>query len=248
MQQASNLGRVVLAWANTPMQYARIIKGATLDLINGRGSWQTNIGSIVYYGALQNIIFTSLQSAMFALMFDDEEDEKDKDKYYTAANNTVDSILRGFGYYGAIASTAKNIILEVVMQSQSNRPDYQKAAAKITTLSPPLDSKIRKAASIGRTFTWKQEREKMRSEGFSLDNPIFYAGGQAISLTKNIPVDRIISKLDNLTYWTRHDVETWQAIGLGLGWTPYDLGIEENKKEKPEKEKKTECRISKKRF
>lgn len=248
MQQASNLGRVVLAWANTPMQYARIIKGATLDLINGRGSWQTNIGRIVYYGALQNIIFTSLQSAMFALMFDDEEDEKDKGKYYTAANNTVDSILRGFGYYGAIASTAKNIILEVVMQSQSNRPDYQKAAAKITTLSPPLDSKIRKAASIGRTFTWKQEREKMRSEGFSLDNPIFYAGGQAISLTTNIPVDRIISKLDNLTYWTRHDVETWQAIGLGLGWTPYDLGIEENKKEKPEKEKKTERRISKKRF
>lgn len=248
MQQASNLGRVVLAWANTPMQYARIIKGATLDLINGRGNWQTNIGRIVYYGALQNIIFTSLQSAMFALMFDDEEDEKEKDKYYTAANNTVDSILRGFGYYGAIASTAKNIILETVVQSQSDRPDYQKAAAKITTLSPPLDSKIRKAASIGRTFTWKQEREKMRSEGLSLDNPIFYAGGQAISLTTNIPVDRIVSKLDNLTYWIRHDIETWQAIGLGLGWTPYDLGIEEDKKQEPKKEKKASRRISKKRF
>jgi hypothetical protein len=35
-QQASGAGRVILAFANTPMQYARIIKRATQDLINGR--------------------------------------------------------------------------------------------------------------------------------------------------------------------------------------------------------------------
>ena len=33
-QQASGAGRVILAFANTPMQYARIIKRASQDLIN----------------------------------------------------------------------------------------------------------------------------------------------------------------------------------------------------------------------
>ena len=36
LQQASSLGRLILAFGNTPMQYARLTKKATLDLINGR--------------------------------------------------------------------------------------------------------------------------------------------------------------------------------------------------------------------
>ena len=52
MQQASGLGRLVLNYANTPMQYARIIKKSTLDLLNGRGDWKSNISKIVilWYG------------------------------------------------------------------------------------------------------------------------------------------------------------------------------------------------------
>ncbi len=34
MQQASPLGRIILAFANTPMQYARLSKKAFLDLVN----------------------------------------------------------------------------------------------------------------------------------------------------------------------------------------------------------------------
>ena len=51
MQQASGLGRVVLNYANTPMQYARIIKKATKDLLAGRGDWRSNVSKIIYYGA-----------------------------------------------------------------------------------------------------------------------------------------------------------------------------------------------------
>ena len=76
-QQASSLGRIVLAFANTPMQYSRLMKKATLDLINGRGDWKTNISKILYYGALQNIIFSGLQSALFAALFDDDEEKED---------------------------------------------------------------------------------------------------------------------------------------------------------------------------
>ena len=49
------------------MQYARIQKRAGQDLINGRGDWKTNVSKIVYYGAIQNLIFNTLQSKLCLL-------------------------------------------------------------------------------------------------------------------------------------------------------------------------------------
>ena len=66
-QQASGAGRVILAFANTPMQYARIIKSSTQDLAAGRGDWKTNVSKIVYYGAIQNLIFNSLHRALWLI-------------------------------------------------------------------------------------------------------------------------------------------------------------------------------------
>jgi hypothetical protein len=37
-EQAGPLGRIILAFANTPAQYARLIKKAASDLKNGRGA------------------------------------------------------------------------------------------------------------------------------------------------------------------------------------------------------------------
>jgi hypothetical protein len=53
-QQSSDVGRLILMFANTPMQYARLQKRAFQDLANGRGSSKTNISKIVYYGVVQN--------------------------------------------------------------------------------------------------------------------------------------------------------------------------------------------------
>ena len=94
-QQASGAGRVILAFANTPMQYARIIKRSSQDLINGRGDWKTNVSKIVYYGAMQNLIFNALQTALFALAFG-EEDEEQEDKTGRIANGMADSLLKRF--------------------------------------------------------------------------------------------------------------------------------------------------------
>jgi hypothetical protein len=77
-QQSSHLGRLILAFQNTPMQYTRLIKKAGQDLIKGRGSATTNISKIAYYGFIQNVIFTSLQQALFALL-----PEFDTDHTYT---------------------------------------------------------------------------------------------------------------------------------------------------------------------
>ena len=236
-QQASTLGRIILAWANTPMQYARITKKAALDLINNRGDWKTNMSKLIYYGAVQNLMFSYLQAGLFSMIFDGEDDEEeDMKKYAFTFNSMADGFLRGLGFGGAIAATTKNMVLEAIDQAKG-RGNYDEVVWEALKLSPPLGSKISKARAVGRTFGWKQEREKVFTEGFSLDNPAFEAVGKAVSATTNIPLDRVVRKLDNITYPMRHDVEFWQAAALYLGWGQWELGLKDVEKRKKEKEK-----------
>ena len=235
MEQASSLGRVILAFANTPMQYARLQKKAFLDLINNRGDWKTNISKIMYYGVIQNVIFSALQQALFALLFDDEDEAEEKDRYYKIGNASLDTFLRGVGVAGAGVATVKNIILEIINQAKSKRPDYTQAAIAATSVSPPINSKLRKLLSAGRAFTYKQSREKIFTEGFSLENPALLAAGQVLSAGANIPADRLIIKADHLYTAIQPETELWQAIALSLGWSEWDLGMieKQTKKSKP---------------
>ena len=66
------------------MQMNRKTKKSILGLYNRRkkpGMTQresdlSNMSSVVYYVGMQNLIFNSLQQGLFALMFEDEEDEE----------------------------------------------------------------------------------------------------------------------------------------------------------------------------
>ena len=97
------------------MQYNRIMKKAYMDLKDGRGSKKENISKILYYGAVQNLIFNALQNALFAIAFDedDEMSEKQKQDSYRALNGMADSVMRGSGYVGAIASVFKKYSYKV---------------------------------------------------------------------------------------------------------------------------------------
>ena len=231
-QQASPLGRIILAFANTPMQYMRLTKKAFLDLKNRRGDPKTNITKIVYYMAVQNIIFSSLQAALFAALFDDDEDALEE-KELRVANSMLDSILRGTGIYGAIASTLKNIVLEIDRQASKDRPDFTVAAQRALSISPPIDSKMRKLMSAARAFSYKTTREKMT--GYGLDNPAYYAVGQIVSATTNVPLDRAIRKADNLRVAMDNDTKYWQSIALTLGYSQWDVGLVETSKNKKKK-------------
>ena len=225
MQQASPLGRVILAFANTPMQYGRLMKKAALDLVNGRGDWKTNMSKILYYGAVQNVIFTFLQQAMFAMLFSDDDDEEEQDRYFRMGNSIADSLLRGVGVGGAVVATAKNLVMKTIEEYKSGRPDYTDVALELTTLSPPINSKLRKLQSAGRSFTYKQTREEMREKGIAIDNPAAEAGGKIISALTNVPADRAIRKMNNLKTATDQDLEMWQSIALALGYSKWDVGI-----------------------
>lgn len=225
-QQASSLGRIILAFANTPMQYMRLTKKAFLDLKNDRGDWKTNVSKIVYYTAVQNIIFSSLQAAMFASLFEDEDEETIENKQLRAANSIGDSILRGTGLYGAIVATLKNVLLEINKQSKKDRPDYEKAALRSLSISPPVDSKIRKLLSAARAFSYKTTREKMK--GYGLDNPAFLAVGQIVSATTNVPLDRVIKKMENIQMAFSNETAYWQKVALMFGYSKWDLGLIED--------------------
>ncbi len=229
-QQAGPLGRIILAFANTPSQYARITKKAFLDLNNGRGDAKTNISKIVYYTFVQNLIFNAAQQALFALAFSDEDDEEfENKKIARVANGMADSVLRGLGFGGAIASTIKNLAIKLEQRSKKKNPEYQDAMLDIFKISPPISSKITKLRSAARAYDWN--KEEIKTEGISIDNPAALALGELTSAVTNVPLDRAIRKIQNVDASITDDLDFYQRLALLGGWSKWDLGIEKTKKQ-----------------
>ena len=231
-QQAGPLGRVILAFANTPAQYARLIKKAASDLKNGRGDAKTNISKIIYYGVAQNLIFNALQQALFAITFGEDEEEDEK-KVVGVANGMLDSILRGTGIGGAVFTVIKNAGIKLAKESAKDNPKYENAASELLKLSPPISSKISKLKAAGRSFSW--DEKEIKEKGFSLDNPAYLAGANVISATTNVPLDRVVKKINNVTASTQENISVAQRIALLAGWSEWQLGIKKSKKSKSRK-------------
>jgi len=228
-QQAGPMGRIILAFANTPAQYARLMQKAASDLKNRRGDDKTNISKILYYGAIQNVIFNALQQALFAMAFGDEEPDEEKlnKKYTGIANGMADSLLRGVGFHGAAISTLKNVVMKLAEGKEA-----QDAAIELLDISPPISSKIGKLKSAGRTWDWN--KKEIMEKGWSLDNPAYLAAGQVISAATNVPLDRGIRKLQNLKDASDAENEEWMRVANALGWAKWEL---EWQKDKPKKGK-----------
>ena len=233
-QQAGPLGRTVLAFANTPAQYARLMKKAASDIKNGRGDFKTNVSKIMYYGFVQNLIFNTLTNALFAIEFGEDEEEESK-KYVSVANGMADSVLRGIGVSGAIVSVLKNAALTFVREDKKKNPNYEKITDDILRISPPIASKISKIKSASRSYKW--DKKEMGEKGFSLDNPAYLAGANVVSAATNLPLDRVIKKMDHIRAASNSELETYKRIFLLAGWSKWDLGIKEPKKPKKSKKK-----------
>jgi hypothetical protein len=229
MQQASAAGRVILNWANTPMQYVRIQKRALQDLIAGRGDAKVHISRIAYYGVVQNLIFNALQQALFAIGFgdDDEEDEKKKEakdkKIARVANGMIDSQLKGLGIAGAAMVAAKNTLMKIYEESEKKTPEFEKAAIEALSFSPAISSKYRKIVGGLKSFSWN--RKEMKEKGFSLDNPAYLAGAQIVTAFTNIPLDRVVKKINNIRGIMSEQSQAWQKVSMSLGWSAYDVGL-----------------------
>ena len=222
-QQASVLGRLVLAFQNTPMQYSRLQKKAFVDLMNGRGDAKSHVSRILYYGFLQNILFYSLQSALFALPFldDDEEEEFLDGKKERMLNGMLDSSLRGIGVYGAILATIKNMVNRFSKErDKKGRSNYTYVVLEFANFSPPVGIKMRKLYNA--TQTYKFNRDEIEDGDWML-------GAEAVSgvveATTNLPLNRMTNKVNNLSESLNSEHATWQRISMVLGWNRWDVGL-----------------------
>ena len=234
MQQASGIGRLILNFANTPMQYARISKKAALDLLNNRGDWKTNISKILYYTFIQNLIFNLISNAVWALMFgnDEPEDEAIYEKNIDLANGMANGIMRGLGIYGATAAMVKDVALKLYKENRKSklggRGQYKKAAQEILNVIPPVDSKLSKLSSAFAAAD-RGAYNDMFEEDFTLDAPYLLPTAKVFSGVLNLPLDRVYTKYKNLEGAMNSDLETWQRVALVAGFQDWQLGFDASK-------------------
>ena len=243
MQQASAIGRPILAFANTPIQMFRRHKRRIQDIANGRGNMAENIGSALYYGFAQTVLFSFLANAMFAV---DDESEDPEDKAFSERqksrhiNTVADSYLRGMGTPGATVAALKNGIVRFMAEDEKGyHADYGNVVVDLLNVSPPIGSKARKVYQALKTWKWNED--VIKEMGFDIDNPANLALAKVISAVFNVPVDRLAMKVQNIRDAAYGDFETWQRVAMVMGWNKWMLGTEGGPSE--EKIKKVEEEI-----
>ena len=241
--QTGILGRLIFAFNNTPMQMSRLMKKRVLDLANGRGDWRTNISGAVYYGAIQSIIFYAMQQAAARDLFggDEEGGSKEESEFNKAkrtkkkaylANSVIDGFLNGSGLPGKILVNAKNTLRSYLKENKRGySADYGNTILEVTSISPPLSSKLKKAYSGFKAIkyfegTKKGKKELKEYDGNPLLNPLLMAKVKIFSGATNIPADRILRKLENMDAAVHEEsIDMMTRIALAGGWDKWSLGF-----------------------
>ena len=169
----------------------------------------------------------------------------------------VDSILGGLGFGGNVALTLKNTILEYNKQEKKGwNSDHTYTILKFFGLSPTISSKGRKLYSAIQTEKYNEEVRKEMSL-LDIDNPIYSIIGNIISATTNLPLDRLVKKVDNIDAALTEDITALERFALLMGWNTWDLKIDDSdvvavedeikEKKKIEREKKREIKKEEKK-
>jgi hypothetical protein len=245
-QQASAAGRLLLTFQNTAMQQSRIVKKSFLDLKNGRGNAKTHVSKIIYYLAIQNTLFAVLQQGLFAVAFDDEDEELDtekekakkkttNDKLMEVANGVLDTVLRGAGFAGGVVSVLKNMIKKYLDEKDKNfKADYAKVMLEGANISPPIGSKLRKVYTGLQQTKFEKDLITERGWGVMQDGrvhlgPMYGVTGKLVEAGTNLPMDRLVNKIENVSQALNSQNQAWQRVAVGVGFTPYSVGIEDTK-------------------
>ena len=159
-----------------------------------------------------------------------KDDDKILDtKTERIANGMLDSLLRGSGIAGAVVSTLKNSIREYMEQDAKGfKADYAEVLVEAINLSPPLGSKIRKLYSAGKARKFNKDIMKSM-DTFDYNNPTWEAVGNVTSAITNLPLDRLIRKIDNVREALNQDNTALQRTFLMLGWDAWSLKVGKKK-------------------
>jgi hypothetical protein len=198
----------------------------------------SNLSRIAYYFAIQNLIFYSLQSALFMAMFDDdEEDERWLKKKERMVNGSIDSVLRGTGVWGAAVATLKNMAIKWHEQRDKGwNKDESAVLMEMLNVSPPLGIKARKMVNAEKTLNYnKKVIDEMST--FDIDNPMWSAVTSYTEATTNIPLNRLYNKTQNVRESLDNQHSAFERALMFSGWSKWNLGIGDS--EKIEKVKET---------
>ena len=243
------------------MQMTRLMKKSLSDIVNRRRiSGQTqfqsdvsNLSRVLYYGAMQNLWFGTLQSGLAWLMFGSDMEDKIEKKELQVVNGALDTLLRGTGIYGAAAATLKNTILRYNQEKKKGwKKDLGNVAIEAINVSPPIGSKVRKVYSALKT--WEYNKGVGKELGVRIENPNILATANIIEAVTNIPTARIVNKSNNLEEAITGNHEMWQRAAMTMGWNRWNVDakdeeleeardvakekrIEKTKEEKEKKEK-----------
>ena len=191
----------------------------------------SNVSRIAYYFAIQNVIFYSLQTALFSAMFDDDEDdERMLKKKERVINGTLDSVLRGSGVWGAVISTIKNMAIAYHQQREKDwNGDEASVLVEMLNVSPPLGIKARKIVNAERTLNYNKSIINEMGT-FDIDNPMWSAYTSYTEAITNIPLNRLYNKTLNVRQSLNNQHAATQRALMFSGWSQWNLGIGDSEK------------------
>ena len=243
MQQKLPIGKILLAFQNYGSQVVRIKKKAVLDLINRRitppyksqkASDMANVSKIIHYAVVQNVLFHGLQTALFALAFSDDEEDKEliKTKSGRFYNGMVDTILRGTGIAGGVVSVLKNTAIKWVEEQEKPKWKRDKLITfrELLKVSPPLSIKERKISQADNTRLWDEDVMK-EMPLTDLDNPIWPMLFKYVEGITNLPIDNAYQNYQNLKAASDTEITWWKRLALLAGWSRWDVGVEDKELE-----------------
>ena len=179
------------------------------------------------------------------LFNDDDKEldpEKDKAKPKTTnerligvADGVLDTILRGTGFLGGIISTLKNMTNKYLDEKDKDfKADYAKVMLEGANISPPIGSKLRKVYTGLQQTKFEKDLIAERGWGVMQDGrvhlgPMYSVTGKLAEAGTNFPMDRLVNKIENVSQAMNSQNQAWQRVAVGVGFTPYSVGIEDTK-------------------
>ena len=99
----------------------------------------------------------------------------------------------------------------------------------LLNISPPIGSKFGRLDAAGERLKWA--KIKKQQPGLEFGNPYLEAGLLTIESITNAPVYSPYQNALNIQHALSNDYENWQRAHMLLGFSPYNVGIEKDKKE-----------------
>ena len=130
------------------------------------------------------------------------------------------SFLRGMGIQGAVLDGVIKAGQEFHKQREKGRrADYSEIGEKLLNISPPIGSKISKLDAAGDTYNYNRKVIETKPFQFGIEDPALRATALTVEATTNYPLNRHISKLQNIQNALDNDYSAMERFLSLMGWS-----------------------------